>query len=97
MGVVGRWVGNICWGCWFECCWRCCCCPCLLPGSGRQAGLQPSATHIMPFPLPLQAMGRTRHNKLVYFPGSGAQLKGQLVQVAIDRVHAYTLYGSLRE
>ena len=51
----------------------------------------------MPFPLPLQAMGRTRHNKLVYFPGSGAQLKGQLVQVAIDRVHAYTLYGSLRE
>ena len=43
----------------------------------------------------LQAVGRTRHNKLCYFPGDGAALKGQLVHVHIDRVHAYTLYGRM--
>ncbi|KAI7842407.1 hypothetical protein COHA_004046 [Chlorella ohadii] len=42
-----------------------------------------------------QAVGRTRHNKLCYFPGDGAALKGQLVHVHIDRVHAYTLYGRM--
>ena len=41
----------------------------------------------------LQAVGRTRHNKLCYFPGDGAALKGRMVDVHIDRVHAYTLYG----
>ncbi|KAK9841311.1 hypothetical protein WJX74_003675 [Apatococcus lobatus] len=42
-----------------------------------------------------QAMGRSRHNKLVFFPGDGQQLKGRLVQVAIDEVRAYTLTGHL--
>lgn len=45
------------------------------------------------FPSAPQAVGRTRHNKLCYFPGDGAKLKGQLVNVNVDRVHAYTLYG----
>ncbi|KAI3438421.1 hypothetical protein D9Q98_000852 [Chlorella vulgaris] len=44
---------------------------------------------------PAQAVGRTRHNKLVYFPGDGHQLKAQLVDVHVDRVHAYTLYGRM--
>lgn len=30
---------------------------------------------------PGQAMGRTRHNKLAFFPGDGQALKGRLVQV----------------
>lgn len=42
-----------------------------------------------------QAVGRTRHNKLCYFLGDGVKLKGQLVNVHVDRVHAYTLYGRL--
>jgi tRNA-2-methylthio-N6-dimethylallyladenosine synthase len=42
-----------------------------------------------------QAVGRTRHNKLCYFPGDGVALKGQLVRVGVDRVHAYTLYGRM--
>lgn len=40
-------------------------------------------------------MGRTRHNKLAYFTGDGAALKGSLVTLHIDRVHAYTLYGTM--
>lgn len=42
-----------------------------------------------------QAMGRSRHNKLVFFPGDGRQLKGSLVQVAVDEIRAYTLTGHL--
>ena len=42
----------------------------------------------------LQAVGRTRHNKLLFFPGDGAALKGQLVTARVERVLAYTLYGS---
>lgn len=42
-----------------------------------------------------QATGRTRHNKPVFFPADGAALKGQLVTVHVDKVHAYTLYGQL--
>ena len=42
-----------------------------------------------------QAVGRTRHNKLLYFPGDGPKLKGKLVDVHVDRVHAYTLYGKM--
>ncbi len=40
-----------------------------------------------------QAMGRSRHNKLVFFPGDGAKLKGQVVQVHVDEVRAYSLIG----
>lgn len=42
-----------------------------------------------------QARGRTRHNKLLYFTGDGVKLKGQTVTCHVDRVHAYTLYGTL--
>lgn len=40
-----------------------------------------------------QAMGRSRHNKLVFFDGDGAALTGELVTVFVDRVHAYSLFG----
>ena len=40
-----------------------------------------------------QAMGRSRHNKLVFFDGDGAALTGELVTVFIERVHAYSLFG----
>ena len=32
---------------------------------------------------PDQAMGRSRHNKLVFFDGDGTALKGSLVQVRL--------------
>lgn len=54
-----------------------------------------SSRTLLPAPPCSQAVGRTRHNKLCYFPGDGAKLKGQLVHVHVDRVHAYTLYGRL--
>jgi tRNA-2-methylthio-N6-dimethylallyladenosine synthase len=44
---------------------------------------------------PGQAVGRTRHNKLTFFDGDGAALKGRLVQVEITEVRAYTLVGRL--
>lgn len=44
---------------------------------------------------PAQAMGRTRHNKLCFFPGDGAALKGELVDVKIEGIRAYTLAGTL--
>lgn len=40
-----------------------------------------------------QAMGRSRHNKLVFFPGNGKELKGSLVLVKVDEIRAYTLSG----
>ncbi len=40
-----------------------------------------------------QAMGRSRHNKLVFFDGDGLALKGSLVQVHVEEVRAYTLIG----
>lgn len=40
-----------------------------------------------------QAMGRNRQNKPIFFPGDGAKMKGQVVTVHVDRVHAYTLFG----
>lgn len=46
-------------------------------------------------PVPPQAMGRTRHNKVFFFPGDGEKLKGQLVHAHVDRVLAYTLYGRM--
>eukprot|EP00466_Bigelowiella_natans_P000171 jgi/Bigna1/56990/fgenesh1_pm.1_\ len=42
-----------------------------------------------------QAFGRSRHNKLVYFDGDGDALKGQLVNVKIEEVRAYTLIGEM--
>ena len=42
-----------------------------------------------------EAMGRTRHNKLCFFPGDGAALQGQLVDVHIDTIRAHTLSGHL--
>lgn len=44
---------------------------------------------------PTQAMGRTRHNKLCFFPGNGAELKATLVNVKIEEIRAYTLSGSI--
>lgn len=44
---------------------------------------------------PTQAMGRTRHNKLCFFKGDGAALKGELVDVRIEGIRAYTLTGSI--
>ena len=42
-----------------------------------------------------EAVGRNSQNKLVFFPGNGLQLKGKLVDVQIDYVHAYTLFGHM--
>jgi tRNA A37 methylthiotransferase MiaB len=44
---------------------------------------------------PTQAMGRTRHNKLCFFPGSGTELKGSLVNVKVEAIRAYTLTGTI--
>jgi tRNA-2-methylthio-N6-dimethylallyladenosine synthase len=44
---------------------------------------------------PSQAMGRTRHNKLCFFPGNGAELKAKLVNVKVEAIRAYTLSGSI--
>lgn len=46
---------------------------------------------------PAQAFGRLRHNKLVYFDGDGAQLRGKLVMVKIDQCNAYSLFGDMVE
>jgi len=39
-------------------------------------------------------MGRSRHNKVVFFAG-GPELKGKLVHVKVDRCNAYSLFGSI--
>jgi tRNA-2-methylthio-N6-dimethylallyladenosine synthase len=44
-----------------------------------------------------QACGRLRHNKLVYFDGDGEALRGQLVNVEINRCNAYSLFGDMVE
>lgn len=44
---------------------------------------------------PAQAMGRTRHNKLCFFPGNGPELKGTVVNVQVEAIRAYTLSGSI--
>lgn len=46
---------------------------------------------------PMQAMGRTTHNKLVYFPAllPPTQLKGQLVDVHVHTVRAFSLFGDM--
>lgn len=42
---------------------------------------------------PSQVMGRTRGNRLVFFPGAIAQLRGQIVAVKITQVRAFSLTG----
>nr|WP_290226857.1 tRNA (N6-isopentenyl adenosine(37)-C2)-methylthiotransferase MiaB [Trichocoleus desertorum] len=42
---------------------------------------------------PTQIMGRTRGNRLTFFPGDINKLKGQLVQVYISEVRAFSLTG----
>ncbi len=42
---------------------------------------------------PTQVMGRTRGNRLTFFTGNIAQLKGQLVKVKITEVRAFSLTG----
>ena len=42
-----------------------------------------------------QLMGRSEHNKLVFCDGDGFAMKGSLVNVKIDTVHAFSLFGQL--
>ena len=42
---------------------------------------------------PSQVMGRTRTNRLTFFPGDIEELKGQLVKVKITQVRAFSLTG----
>ena len=42
---------------------------------------------------PTQVMGRTRGNRLTFFPGDINELKGQVVQVKITEVRAFSLTG----
>ncbi|NEO83127.1 MAG: tRNA (N6-isopentenyl adenosine(37)-C2)-methylthiotransferase MiaB [Spirulina sp. SIO3F2] len=42
---------------------------------------------------PSQVMGRTRGNRLVFFPGAIAQLQGQIIDVEITQVRAFSLTG----
>ena len=42
---------------------------------------------------PTQVMGRTRGNRLTFFPGDINALKGQLIQVKITEVRAFSLTG----
>ncbi|NJP11437.1 MAG: tRNA (N6-isopentenyl adenosine(37)-C2)-methylthiotransferase MiaB [Leptolyngbyaceae cyanobacterium RU_5_1] len=44
---------------------------------------------------PTQVMGRTRSNRLTFFPGNITQLKGQLVQVQITEARAFSLTGQV--
>ncbi len=44
---------------------------------------------------PEQVLGRTRGNRLTFFPGVIGQLQGKLVTVRIDQANAFSLSGSL--
>ena len=44
---------------------------------------------------PTQVMGRTRSNRLTFFPGNIADLKGQVLPVKIREVRAFSLTGKL--
>lgn len=44
---------------------------------------------------PTQVMGRTRGNRLTFFPGDLARLKGQVVKVRITEVRAFSLTGEM--
>ncbi len=42
---------------------------------------------------PTQVMGRTRGNRLTFFPGDIAQLKGQIISVKVTEIRAFSLTG----
>lgn len=42
---------------------------------------------------PAQVMGRTRGNRLTFFPGDIATMKGELVQVKITEARPFSLTG----
>jgi tRNA-2-methylthio-N6-dimethylallyladenosine synthase len=44
---------------------------------------------------PIQVMGRTRGNRLTFFPGTIAELRGKLVKVQITDIRAFSLTGEL--
>jgi tRNA-2-methylthio-N6-dimethylallyladenosine synthase len=44
-----------------------------------------------------QVMGRTRSNRLTFFPGKIAELKGKLVNVKITEARAFSLTGALEQ
>ena len=44
--------------------------------------------------IPIQCMGRTRHNYIVYFEGNIDELRGELVNVKIDKCETFYLSGS---
>jgi tRNA-2-methylthio-N6-dimethylallyladenosine synthase len=46
---------------------------------------------------PNQVMGRTRGNRLTFFTGNISKLRGELVQVKIKEVRAFSLTGELVE
>ena len=42
---------------------------------------------------PSQILGRTRTNRLTFFPGKIEELKGKTVKVRIDEIRAFSLTG----
>ena len=44
---------------------------------------------------PTQVMGRTRGNRLTFFPGSLDEMKGKFVQVNITQVRPFSLTGEV--
>jgi tRNA-2-methylthio-N6-dimethylallyladenosine synthase len=44
-----------------------------------------------------QVMGRTRSNRLTFFPGDIQELKGNLIKVKITEVRAFSLTGRVLE
>jgi tRNA-2-methylthio-N6-dimethylallyladenosine synthase len=45
--------------------------------------------------LPTQLLGRTRTNRLTFFPGKIEELKGKTVKVKIQEVRAFSITGEL--
>ena len=46
---------------------------------------------------PAQLMGRTRGNRLTFFPGKIEELKGKTVKVRLDEARSFSLTGELTE
>ncbi|NJK29127.1 MAG: TRAM domain-containing protein, partial [Acaryochloris sp. SU_5_25] len=42
---------------------------------------------------PTQVMGRTRGNRLTFFPGNIEELRGQIVEVQVTEVRPFSLTG----
>ncbi|MGL5834426.1 MAG: TRAM domain-containing protein, partial [Waterburya sp.] len=45
--------------------------------------------------VPTQLLGRTRTNRLTFFPGKIEELKGKTVKVKIQEVRAFSITGEL--